>query len=432
MRTVSYDRLWRLISKRNISKNCLRNEAKISSSTFSKLINNKDVTTSTLIKICNYLNTDLNEIVCCISGSENMKYKVLDLFCGAGGLSLGFEMAGFNIIGGVDFDEDAINTHKLNFNDGFDIHGDITKISNEQIVEMYSDSVDVIIGGPPCQGFSVANKWQTEEEKVDKNRLFFEYMRFIEVLKPKVFVIENVRQILTKDNGYAKEAIEKIGSEYGYKVVSKVLNSADYGVPQKRMRAFFVGMRNDLNIEFDFNKIDAEKHVVTVKEAISDLYYIEKNNDFFHNSNELSKYQKFMRLKSNGVIHNHDIRYPNDKVQERMKHVPQGGNWKNVPEYLWDTQRNNRHSSAYRRLDENNVSITIDTGHMNYFHPLFNRVPTVRESARLQSFPDSFIFTGNSGAQFRQVGNAVPPLMAKKIAISIKDLIGDFIDNEKK
>lgn len=432
MRTISYDPLWKVISKRKISKNCLRNEANISSSTFSKLINNKDVTTSTLIKICDYLNVDLNEIVCCVSGSENMKYKVLDLFCGAGGLSLGFKMAGFNIVGGVDFDEDAINTHKLNFNDGCDIHGDITKITNEQIIEMYSESVDVIIGGPPCQGFSVANKWQTDEEKIEKNRLFFEYMRFIQVLKPKVFVIENVRQILTKDNGYAKETIEQIGEEYGYKVVSKVLNSSKYGVPQKRMRAFFVGVRNDLKVEFNFEKIIEEKKIVTVKEAISDLYYIEGNDDIFHNSNELSMFQKEMRDDSNGVIHNHDVKYPNEKVQERMSYVPQGGNWKNVPEHLWETQRNNRHSSAYRRLDENNVSITIDTGHMNYFHPLYNRVPTVRESARLQSFPDSFIFTGNSGAQFRQVGNAVPPLMAKKIANSIKDLIGDFIDNEKK
>ena len=110
-----------------------------------------------------------------------------------------------------------------------------------------------------------------------------------------------------------------------------------------------------------------------------------------------------------------------------MNYVPQGGNWRNVPEHLWKVQRNNRHSSAYRRLDETKPSITIDTGHMNYFHPIYNRVPTVRESARLQSFPDDFEFVGTPTSQLRQVGNAVPPLMAKAIANMIKDVL----DNEK-
>ncbi|WZU00786.1 DNA (cytosine-5-)-methyltransferase [Erysipelothrix sp. D19-032] len=345
MRTISYDRLWELIKERNLSKNCLRNEAKISSSTFSKLINNKDVTTSTLLKICEYLNVELNEIVASINGSVNMKYRVLDLFCGAGGLSLGFKMVGFDVIGGVDFDEDAINTHKLNFNEGIDIHGDITQISDDQINEMYSNGVDVIIGGPPCQGFSVANKWQNDEEKIEKNRLFFEYMRFVDVLHPKVFVIENVRQILTKDNGYAKDAIEKIGEEYGYRVVSKVLNSSNYGVPQKRMRAFFIGVRKDLEKEFDFERIIENKSIVTVKDAISDLYQMEEKNELFLGTENLTSFQKMMRMHSNGAIQNHDVRYPNDRVQERMNFVPQGGNWKNVPPHLWDRQRSNRHSS---------------------------------------------------------------------------------------
>ena len=127
------------------------------------------------------------------------------------------------------------------------------------------------------------------------------------------------------------------------------------------------------------------------------------------------------------MIFNHDIKYPNQEVQDRMNFVPQGGNWQNVPENMWKTKRNNRHSSAYRRLDENKPSITIDTGHMNYFHPLYNRVPTVRESARLQSFPDDFIFVGTPTSQLRQVGNAVPPLMAKAVA----ELIKETLENEK-
>lgn len=358
-----------------------------------------------------------------------MKYNVLDLFCGAGGLSLGFDMAGFRIIGGIDFDEHAINTHKLNFGQGIDIYGDITQISNEDILEKYSIGADVIIGGPPCQGFSVANKWQSDEEKIEKNKLFFEYMRFIEVLKPKVFVIENVRQILTKDDGYAKKEIEKIGEEYGYNVVSSVLDSSEFGVPQKRLRAFFVGVKKDIDIKFDFNKIDKIDQLVTVKDAISDFYELEnKRKVVRHEIEPRSDFQKLMRNNSNDEIFNHDIRYPNDRVQERMNFVPQGGNWKDVPDHLWDTQRNNRHSSAYRRLKEGALSITIDTGHMNYFHPLFNRVPTVRESARLQSFPDDFVFEGNLGAQFRQVGNAVPPLLAKQIALSIFNILEEVRD----
>lgn len=354
--------------------------------------------------------------------------RVLDLFCGAGGMSQGFSDAGFNVIGGIDFDEYALQTHEINFPDAINICGDIRKITNEKIKELFPDTVDVIIGGPPCQGFSAANKWDTEDEKIEKNVLFFEYLRFVEVLNPKVFVIENVRQLLTKDNGYAKDEIERITSRYGYEVASSVLDSSEFGVPQKRIRAFIIGVRNDLNTKFDFSKVEKAENKQTVFDAISDFYEFE--DDFLRNKVQRKKhkteprtsFQKRMREKTDEV-YNHEIRYSNSIVQKRMSYVPQGGNWRDVPEHLWETKRNNRHSSAYRRLNEKEPSITIDTGHMNYFHPLFNRVPTVRESARIQSFPDHFIFKGTKGAQFRQVGNAVPPILAKKIADSIKHIV---------
>lgn len=130
---------------------------------------------------------------------------------------------------------------------------------------------------------------------------------------------------------------------------------------------------------------------------------------------------------SNNILYNHNIRYPKNIVQKRMNYVPEGGNWKDVPEELWDTIRNNRHSSAYKRLNSKDVSVTIDTGHMNYFHPKYNRVPTVRESARIQSFPDDFVFTGGQGSQFRQVGNAVPPLLSFAIAKTLKS----YLDNNE-
>lgn len=348
------------------------------------------------------------------------KNKVLDLFCGAGGLSLGFKLAGFKIIGGVEWDKAAMETHKANFKTKYEFCGDIKEIDDEEILKNFSD-VDVIIGGPPCQGFSSANR-QEKEEDDPRNKLFFEYLRFVRLIKPSFFVIENVKEILTKNNGYAKDRIIEITSNLGYDVNVQILNSADYGVPQTRRRAIFVGVKNEYGVSFKFDKLKKVNRPVTVYEAIGDICYPQNNinNDFLNYARDTN------------VLTNHNPKTPCDRVIERISHVPQGGNWRDVPEELWDTKRNNRHSSAYKRLDFNLPSITIDTGHMNYFHPVENRVPTVRESARLQSFPDSFIFMGNQGEQYRQVGNAVPPLMSKAIALEIMGIIKEKKKNEKK
>lgn len=363
-------------------------------------------------------------------------YKVLDLFCGAGGLSLGFKMANFDIVGGIDFDQEALDTHKLNFKDGFHFCGDISELDDEFVLENFDGKVDVIIGGPPCQGFSVANMQQKDIECDDRNKLFYEFIRFVKLLKPKAFVMENVPQILTKDKGHVKEVMMDVMDDLGYNVNVKVLVASDYGVPQRRRRAFFVGLCKELNQTFDFDYIE-KKPIVTVADAISDLYGFDNkfksltvDDELDLEVNAISEYQKLMRKDSDGKIHNHNIRYPKDIVQKRMEHVPEGGNWKDVPDELWDTVRNNRHSSAYRRLNTEDVSVTIDTGHMNYFHPKYNRVPTVRESARIQSFPDDFVFTGGQGAQFRQVGNAVPPLLSKAIANTLQKYLNDEIKDD--
>ena len=339
------------------------------------------------------------------------KYKVLDLFCGAGGLSYGFKLAGFNIVGGVEWNPAAMETHKANFKSRFEYCGNIEDITDDEILDNFK-GVDVIIGGPPCQGFSSANRHEKEKDD-SRNKLFFQYLRFVELLKPKVFVIENVRQILTKNNGYAKNRILDITQKLGYKVNVDVLNAADFGVPQVRRRAIFVGLDAMFGKTFDFSKLKKTSKTVTVYDAIGDICYPER-----HLENSFLNY-----VKDTDKLENHNPKEPNAKVAERIKYVPQGGNWKDVPEYLWDTKRTNRHSSAYKRLSFSEPSITIDTGHMNYFHPIFNRIPTVRESARLQSFPDSFIFYGNQGEQFKQVGNAVPPLLAKAVAVEILSLL---------
>ena len=358
-------------------------------------------------------------IVTAVEKNRKNKLKVLDLFCGAGGLSYGFKLGGFEIAGGVEWDSAAMETHKNNFESEFEFCGDIKEITND-IIERELMGIDVIIGGPPCQGFSSANR-QEKEKDDPRNKLFFEYLRFVEIIRPKVFVIENVKEILTKDNGYAKERILQITQQLGYNVVVKVLNAADYGVPQFRRRAIFVGVRSDLNKVFDFESIKKTKKLVTVYDAIGDICYPDREIK--------NKFQSYVR--DVDTLFNHNPKLPNERVVERMTYVPQGGNWRDVPAHLWDTQRNNRHSSAYRRLSLDEPSITIDTGHMNYFHPIEHRVPTVRESARLQSFPDSFIFYGNQSQQYRQVGNAVPPLLGKAIAIEIRKLLKGCSDYEK-
>ena len=350
--------------------------------------------------------------------------KVIDLFCGCGGLSEGFRLAGFDIVGGVDFNAAAIRTYNRNFGEGKGVCCDLLNMTKEQIIETFGslDDIDVIIGGPPCQGFSAANRYKTEGQD-PRNRLFFEFIKFVDLAKPKAIVIENVKGIITKDNGYAKDRIEAIFRERGYSVTHRILDASAYGVPQKRSRNFFVMLKEG---EFDFDTLQQVEEVVTVREAIGELYDFDNNTSprFILRKKPKTAFQTYLRA-SDSSIYNHEVRYPAEKVQHRISFVPQGGNWEDVHAELWPTERNNRHSSAYKRLDESLPSVTIDTGnnHSNYFHPLYNRIPTVRESARLQSFPDSFVFEGNRSEQYRQVGNAVPPLLAKAIADRLMEVL---------
>lgn len=351
--------------------------------------------------------------------------NVLDLFCGSGGISEGFKLAGFKIVGGIDFDADSVKTFAHNFPEAVAICGDLLEFSEKQIKKEFGKlDIDVVVGGPPCQGFSNANRWQGES-KDPRNKLFYEYLRFVKVLKPKVVVIENVRGILTKDKGYAKTRILQLIEDLGYVVSSEVLNASDYGVPQNRYRAFFVAIRSDLGkSEFEFGRLKKSEKV-TVKDAIGELYKFEKTRDEIRLTTEAKTvYRKYLRARA-GVVRNHEVKYPAELTQERISYVPQGGNWADIPTKLFSNQRNNRHSSAFKRLNEKECSVTIDTGnaHSNYFHPKFNRIPTVREAARLQSFSDNFVFIGTRSSQYRQVGNAVPPLLAKSIAMQLKGFL---------
>lgn len=351
-----------------------------------------------------------------MGNNKKQKYKVLDLFCGAGGFSLGFHLAGYDVIGGVEFNKAAHLSHKANFPDGNDFLGDIQTLTDEEVIERYT-GVDVIIGGPPCQGFSSANRMSyLNEESQKRNRLFFEFIRFVKLLQPQACVIENVPQILTKDGGFARLAIMDILSEEGYDVNVDVLDASEYGVPEKRRRAFFVGTRT--GGPFHFNSIP-RLPVVTVGDALSDLYASE--GDYTQYKDEPSNaYQEFMRKNSPG-LRNHSPRQHAADVLELMKEIPQGGNWKDIPQSKWGGRKfsSSTHSSVYSRADEGKPSRTV-TSKGDIIHPHFNRQVTAREAARLQSFPDWYTFIGGSTAQFLQVGNAVPPLLAKAIATELR------------
>ncbi len=339
------------------------------------------------------------------------KYTVIDLFCGCGGLSYGFSQADYDIVLGVDSWKDAISTFNHNHENPVGIVADLFKETPKTISKKTKVlKADVIIGGPPCQGFSIAGKRILDDER---NHLYKSFVSFVEFYKPKVFLMENVPNIISMGNGIVKDAIIKDFEKLGYNVVYKILLASDYGVPQNRKRAFFVGIKG--NQEFEFPTPTIEKRIVS-EEAISDLPENSVANGTKYVKKHTSEYQKEIRKNSDG-IYNHEITNHKEKTVDIISMVPDGGNYKSLPEELRNTRRVN---IAWTRLNSQKPSFTIDTGHRHHFHYKFNRVPTVRESARIQSFPDDFIFQSNKTSQYKQVGNAVPPILAEVLAESIK------------
>ena len=283
------------------------------------------------------------------------------------------------------------------------------------------DGVDVIIAGPPCQGFSLTGS-RNENDK--RNELFYSVFKIAKLLKtkPKAIIIENVPGLATLYKGKAKIEIEKKFTENGYIHNSEILYAPDFGVPQIRKRLFFVGLLKKYG-KFEFpNKILSQDNYVTCGEAISDLEHMEKHlgsEPLEYSCKPLSEYQKNMRKNSQN-IKNHIGTVHSNLVINIISQVPEGGNHKDLPKGVGD---NRKFNEAWTRYHSKKPSKTIDTGHRNHFHYKFNRVPTVRENARLQSFPDNFIFLGTKTEQYRQVGNAVPPLLGYHIANKLKEIL---------
>lgn len=347
------------------------------------------------------------------------KYNVIDLFCGCGGLSYGFENAGFNVLLGIDNDAKALETFEKNHTGSKTICGDITNIHFDSDFKnlIGSKNIDVIIGGPPCQGMSLSGPRKFEDPR---NKLYLSYIRLVEEIRPKMFVIENVPGLVTLFGGQIKDNIIKIFSEMGYSIQYRILCASDYGVPQNRKRVVFVGSRIG---EFQYPKPRSEK--ITCKMALSDLPALESelgNDAMNYATRATNDYQKIMR-KNSKYVRNHIAANHSEQVKKIISLVPDGGNYKDLPEEYVHSR--NFHV-AWTRFSSDKPAPTIDTGHRHHFHYKYNRVPTVRECARLQSFPDNFIFLGNKTQQFRQVGNAVPPIMAQEIAKMVIRTLDSF------
>lgn len=343
-------------------------------------------------------------------------YNAIDLFCGAGGLSYGFSSAGFNILLGIDSDKKALEVFEKNHDGAKTICGDITQIHYSDIKEKIGNKkIDLIIGGPPCQGMSLSGPRKFDDPR---NKLYLSYIRLVGEIKPRAFVIENVPGLVSLFGGQIKDSILEKFSEMGYSVKYKILCASDYGVPQNRKRVVFVGTRE--NVEFNYPV--PTPNIVTCEMALSDLppltdHLGEEVSDYYTPAS--NDYQKLMRTNSTKV-YNHIAAAHSEKVKKIISMVPDGCNYKSLPEEY----RNSRNFHvAWTRFASNKPAPTIDTGHRHHFHYKYNRVPTVRECARLQSFPDNFIFEGNKTQQFRQVGNAVPPLLAQAIAEQVKKML---------
>lgn len=364
-----------------------------------------------------------------ISNMKDNKLIAIDLFCGCGGFSYGFQEAGFEMVLGVDMWKDATVTYKHNFPNANIINEDITKVSTDEILEKAGckkKEIDVIIGGPPCQGFSLSGKRMIDDPR---NKLYKSFVNLVSEIRPKVFVMENVPGLIRLFGGKVKEEVLSDFSAIGYSVKVQQLSSEEYGVPQQRKRVFFVGLNKDFfesSVEFLFPTPtygDGLNKIITCKDAISDLDFVPDDislgEDIDYQLPPSNDYQKMMR-KDSLSIKNHSITIHKEKTKRIIAMVPDGGNYKDLPIELQDTRRVN---IAWTRMNSEKPCFTIDTGHNHHFHYKENRVPTVRESARIQSFPDKFEFIGIKTSQLKQVGNAVPPLMATAIAKQVIDVI---------
>lgn len=394
------------------------------------------------------------------------KYKFIDLFCGAGGFAKGFEMAGFQCIGGIDNVQAAVNTHSYNFPNSKSICRDIRKIEPEEFHELIGieHNVDVIVGGPPCPTFSTIghakiqsiNKMHDRDITDDpRNELFMDYLRYVDYFKPEVFIIENVPTFMTKYKGQTFQRVKEIIANDlpDYEIVSptQVINSVFYGVPQIRKRMMLVAVKKQYKYEYPepthwfdescstrnidtFEKVKSSNKTnlplyTNVRDALSDLPNITDNWKIdeceYSSHTNLTDYQKLMRKNTQKTVRNNRCRMSNERAKKVFSHMKQGDIYMDLPKQVRRILpfREDIFKDRLKKLVHTNPSWTVIAhigmdGYM-YIHPEELRTLSVREAARIQSFPDDFVFLGNQQQVYVQVGNAVPPLLAHALGKSV-------------
>ena len=356
------------------------------------------------------------------------KYKnpdqplVVDLFSGIGGFSLGFEQVGFRTVLGVDFDSSALETFRCNHphSDAFQLDLSDSDAVSRLKSRLQRQHVDVLLAGPPCQGFSLTGPRNLEDPR---NRLYLAALETVRALQPTAFIIENVPGMKTLYGGHVLSDILDRIDGMGYSTSSGVLTAADFGVPQLRRRLIILAIKGrGLDVSLPKPLLKPAEYV-SCADAIGDLP--SRSDDLGqevddYTSPPLSAYQRLMRRGST-ALHNHVATRHTELVRSVIRLVPEGGNYKDLPAGIGTSRRFNE---AWTRYHSEKPSRTIDTGHRNHFHYKWDRVPTIRENARLQSFPDRFVFLGTKTEQNRHVGNAVPPLLARALARHVNKLLG--------
>lgn len=344
--------------------------------------------------------------------------KVIDLFAGVGGLSAGFVQAGFEVVYANEYDPAIAASFQKNHPCTIVDATDIRQLNFESVFRPYENRIDVVMGGPPCQGFSQKGKRIGLDD--ERNFLFRQFVEVVRIVKPRFILLENVPNILSAENGYFKQEIIDLFARLGYDVQARVLKAEEYGVPQKRRRAVFLGQRGKLQITFP-----ADRGVrTTVQEAIGDLPRLRAGGGqtfMPYPRAAQSVYQLKLRRGSDGIW-NHIATKHSPLALERLALIPVGGSKADLPVHH---HTKSIHSGTWSRLDAHGLARTIttrfDTPSSGQFTlPDQNRCITVREAARLQSFADNFIFIGSKSSQMTQIGNAVPPLMAETLALEIK------------
>lgn len=397
-----------------------------------------------------------------------MRPSVVDLFSGAGGISHGFHRAGFSVVAGVDFDADSVKTFEFNHPGATALCADLATLQPKELADALKirrGEVDCIAGGPPCQGFSRNRAFRHKDGSfVDdpRNHLYWHFFDFIDYLRPKFVLMENVPEILIKADGYFRDAVFARFKKSGYVIEAKVLNAAEYGVPQWRRRAIFVagrdgcrvslpspttlpgrrpGRRTPTSPEFveprDTRErlplfADARPTSPTVWDAISDLYdsYADSLDGIAsYGAQPSSAYQAERRRGATSVRNHYPWRLTERQV-ERLRLLKEGQGILHLPDALRPSEG---YGSAYRRMQRDAQALTLTTwlfhpGSGMFTHPDDNRVVTIREAARLQSFQDDFVFQGKYHSQCRQVGNSVAPKLAEEIALHLQRLMGNAVE----